>query len=126
MQINTVWAAYFSATDTTVRSRKSPAACPSSPMSHADLRLHSQACPGKEPKSLRRRGPGGLRHRFAGRVPNSLRSLHVASVQGNGAHVPVVRVTATEPRRRPELRPTLTAGGFHPVAGAASCQHSFP
>mgnify|MGYP002736103293 FL=1 len=64
---------------------------------------------------------------YAGRVPNLL-IKYVASVQGGGAlAVPVVCYgNRNYDDALSELRLTLTAGGFHPVAGAAfSCQHSF-
>ena len=129
MQINTVWAAYFSATDTTkkvvtqiARRLSQQLQCP---MQTFDFTLKHVR---KTPKAF---AAGDLvvfgTPVYAGRVPNLL-IKYVASVQGNGAlAVPVVCYgNRNYDDALSELRLTLTAGGFHPVAGAAfSCQHSF-
>ena len=65
---------------------------------------------------------------YAGRVPNVLLPFLQEKVVGGGAlAVPVVLFgNRNYDDALSELRLTLTAGGFHPVAGAAfSCQHSF-
>ena len=129
MQINTVWAAYFSATDTTkkvvtqiARRLSQQLQCPMQTFDFTPKRVR------KEPKAF---AAGDLvvfgTPVYAGRVPNLL-IKYVASVQGNGAlAVPVVCYgNRNYDDALSELRLTLTAGGFHPVAGAAfSCQHSF-
>lgn len=129
MQINTVWAAYFSATDTTkkvvtqiARRLSQQLQCPMQTFDFTPKRVR------KTPKAF---AAGDLvvfgTPVYAGRVPNLL-IKYVASVQGNGAlAVPVVCYgNRNYDDALSELRLTLTAGGFHPVAGAAfSCQHSF-
>ena len=129
MQINTVWAAYFSATDTTkkvvtqiARRLSQQLQCP---MQTFDFTLKHVR---KTPKAF---AAGDLvvfgTPVYAGRVPNLL-IKYIASVQGGGAlAVPVVCYgNRNYDDALSELRLTLTAGGFHPVAGAAfSCQHSF-
>ena len=129
MQINTVWAAYFSATDTTkkvvtqiARRLSQQLHCPMQTFDFTPKRVR------KEPKAF---AAGDLvvfgTPVYAGRVPNLL-IKYVASIQGGGAlAVPVVCYgNRNYDDALSELRLTLTAGGFHPVAGAAfSCQHSF-
>ena len=129
MQINTVWAAYFSATDTTkkvvtqiARRLSQQLQCPMQTFDFTPKRVR------KEPKAF---AAGDLvvfgTPVYAGRVPNLL-IKYIASVQGGGAlAVPVVCYgNRNYDDALSELRLTLTAGGFHPVAGAAfSCQHSF-
>lgn len=129
MQINTVWAAYFSATDTTkkvvtqiARRLSQQLQCPMQTFDFTPKRVR------KEPKAF---AAGDLvvfgTPVYAGRVPNLL-IKYVASVQGGGAlAVPVVCYgNRNYDDALSELRLTLTAGGFHPVAGAVfSCQHSF-
>ena len=129
MRINTVWAAYFSATDTTkkvvtqVAGRLAQqAACP--------LKTYDFTSPQarKQPKQFT---AGNLvvfgTPVYAGRVPNLLIKF-VAAVQGGGAlAVPVVCYgNRAYDDALMELRNTLEAGGFATVAGAAfSCQHAF-
>ena len=129
MNPTTVWAAYFSATDTTkqvvtqiARRLASQTGCP---LETFDV-TRPQAR--KEPKAF---APGDLvvfgTPVYAGRVPNLL-IQYVASVQGNGAlAVPVVCYgNRAYDDALMELRNTLAAGGFHPIAAAAfSCQHAF-
>ena len=129
MKINTVWAAYFSATDTTktvvTQIAKELARHTGRPLETFDFTLPQTR---KTPKAF---GPGDLvvfgTPVYAGRVPNLL-IKYVASVQGNGAlAVPVVCYGNRHyDDALKELRNTLRDGGFHPVAGAAfSCQHAF-
>ena len=129
MKINTVWAAYFSATDTTktvvTQIAKELARHTGRPLETFDFTLPQTR---KTPKAF---GPGDLvvfgTPVYAGRVPNLL-IKYVASVQGNGAlAVPVVCYGNRHyDDALMELRNTLRDGGFHPVAGAAfSCQHAF-
>ena len=129
MKINTVWAAYFSATDTTktvvTQIAKELARHTGWPLETFDFTLPQTR---KTPKAF---GPGDLvvfgTPVYAGRVPNLL-IKYVASVQGNGAlAVPVVCYGNRHyDDALMELRNTLRDGGFHPVAGAAfSCQHAF-
>lgn len=129
MTTKTVWAAYFSATNTTkkvvtqiARRLSQQTACP---MEIYDF-THPQAR--KTPKAF---APGDLvvfgTPVYAGRVPNLLIRF-VAAVQGNGAlGVPVVCYgNRNYDDALMELRNTLEAGGFHTVAGGAfSCQHAF-
>ena len=129
MTTKTVWAAYFSATNTTkkvvtqiARRLSQQTACP---MEIYDF-THPQAR--KTPKAF---APGDLvvfgTPVYAGRVPNLLIRF-VAAVQGNGAlAVPVVCYgNRNYDDALMELRNTLEAGGFHTVAGGAfSCQHAF-
>ena len=128
-RINTVWAAYFSATDTTktvvTQIAKELARHTGRPLETFDFTLPQTR---KTPKAF---GPGDLvvfgTPVYAGRVPNLL-IKYVASVQGNGAlAVPVVCYGNRHyDDALMELRNTLRDGGFHPVAGAAfSCQHAF-
>ena len=129
MTTKTVWAAYFSATNTTkkvvtqiARRLSQQTACP---MEIYDF-THPQAR--KTPKAF---APGDLvvfgTPVYAGRVPNLLIRF-VAAVQGNGAlAVPVACYgNRNYDDALMELRNTLEAGGFHTVAGGAfSCQHAF-
>lgn len=129
MTTKTVWASYFSATNTTkkvvtqiARRLSQQTACP---MEIYDF-THPQAR--KTPKAF---APGDLvvfgTPVYAGRVPNLLIRF-VAAVQGNGAlAVPVVCYgNRNYDDALMELRNTLEAGGFHTVAGGAfSCQHAF-
>ena len=129
MTVNTVWAAYFSATDTTqkvvTQIARRLAQQTGRPMEVFDFTLPQAR---KEPKVF---ASGDLvvfgTPVYAGRVPNLL-IKYVASVQGQGAlAVPVVCYgNRNYDDALMELRNTLQAGGFHPVAGAAfSCQHAF-
>lgn len=129
MTVNTVWAAYFSATDTTkkvvTQIARRLAQQTGRPLETFDFTLPQAR---KEPKVF---APGDLvvfgTPVYAGRVPNLL-IKYVASVQGQGAlAVPVVCYgNRNYDDALMELRNTLQAGGFHPVAGAAfSCQHAF-
>lgn len=129
MPVTTVWAAYFSATDTTkqvvARIARALAEQTGSALETYDFTLPRAR---KEPKAF---GPGDLvvfgTPVYAGRVPNLLIRF-VASVRGGGAlAVPVVCYgNRNYDDALMELRNTLAAGGFTPVAGAAfSCQHSF-
>lgn len=129
MTVNTVWAAYFSATDTTkkvvTQIARRLAQQTGRPLEAFDFTLPQAR---KEPKVF---APGDLvvfgTPVYAGRVPNLL-IKYVASVQGQGAlAVPVVCYgNRNYDDALMELRNTLQAGGFHPVAGAAfSCQHAF-
>lgn len=129
MEITTVWAAYFSATDTTKQvvmkiagdlARRTGAA-----LGVFDFTLPQAR---KEPKGF---APGDLvvfgTPVYAGRVPNLL-IKYVASVRGNGAlAVPVVCYgNRNYDDGLMELRNTLEAGGFRTVAaGAFACQHAF-
>lgn len=129
MTPNTIWAAYFSATDTTkqvvtqiARHLARQSGCPLETFDFTRPQVR------KEPKTF---SPGDLvvfgTPVYAGRVPNLL-IQYVASLQGRGAlAVPVVCYgNRAYDDALMELRNTLAAGGFHPVAaGAFSCQHAF-
>ena len=129
MKVNSIWAVYFSATDTTkkvvtkIATRLALRA--GVPMNTFDFTLP------KERSEAKVFGPGDLvvfdTPVYAGRVPNLL-IKYVASVRGQGAlAVPVVCYgNRSYDDALMELRNTLENGGFHTVAGAAfSCQHSF-
>ena len=129
MSVQTVWAAYFSATDTTktvvTRIARRLAEQTGAALQTFDFTLPQAR---KEPKVF---SPGDLvvfgTPVYAGRVPNLL-IKYVSSVRGSGAlAVPVVCYgNRSYDDALMELRLTLEAGGFLPVAGAAfSCQHSF-
>ena len=129
MPVKTVWAAWFSATDTTkqavTRIARRLAAQTGAAYNTFDFTLPQART---EPKAF---SPGDLvvfgTPVYAGRVPNLLIKF-VASVRGNGAlAVPVVCYgNRSYDDALMELRNTLEAGGFLPIAGAAfSCQHSF-
>ena len=129
MSVQTVWAAYFSATDTTKQVVTRIAGRLAS-QTGAALRIFDFTLPDvrKEPRAF---SPGDLvvfgTPVYAGRVPNLL-IKYVSSVRGNGARaVPVVCYgNRSYDDALMELRNTLEAGGFIPAAGAAfSCQHSF-
>ena len=136
MKINTVWAAYFSATDTTktvvTQIAKELARHTGRPLETFDFTLAFET--GEAVTyglfNAQERGVlfiGAGTPVYAGRVPNLL-IKYVASVQGNGAlAVPVVCYGNRHyDDALMELRNTLRDGGFHPVAGAAfSCQHAF-
>lgn len=122
MTTKTVWAAYFSATNTTkkvvtqiARRLSQQTACP---MEIYDF-THPQAP--KTPKAFAAGRSGGIRNAsLCRRVPNLLIRF-VAAVQGNGAlAVPVVCYgNRNYDDALMELRNTLEAGGFHTVAGGA-------
>ena len=129
MKIQTVWAAYFSATDTTkkvvTRIARRLADQSGAPLQTFDFTLPQVR---REPKQF---GEGDLvvfgTPVYAGRVPNLL-IKYVASVQGNGAlAVPVVCYgNRNYDDALMELSLTLEAGGFTTLAAAAfSCQHAF-
>ncbi len=129
MHINTVWAAYFSATNTTktvvtqiARRLAQQAGCPMQTYNFTHPQSRKQA---------KEFAAGDLvvfgTPVYAGRVPNLLIKF-VASVQGNGAMaVPVVCYgNRAYDDALMELRNTLEAGGFATVAGGAfACQHAF-
>ena len=129
MRIHTVWAAYFSATDTTktvvtqvARRLAQQAGCPLETYDFTPPQVR------KQPKTF---DAGDLvvfgTPVYAGRVPNLLIKF-VAAVRGQGAlAVPVVCYgNRAYDDALMELRNTLEAGGFATVAGAAfSCQHAF-
>lgn len=129
MKINTVWAVYFSATDTTMKVvttiAKEIAAREGVPMKTFDFTLPDVR---KQEKSF---SEGDLvvfgTPVYAGRVPNLLIKF-VASIHGNGA--PAVPVVLYGNRAYDdalmELKNTLRDGGFHPIAGGAFIgEHSF-
>lgn len=130
MRIQTVWAAYFSATDTTkqvvtrvARRLAQQANCPMEVYDFTHLQTRQQP-----PKTF---SAGDLvvfgTPVYAGRVPNLLIKF-VASVRGGGAlAVPVVCYgNRAYDDALMELRNTLEAGGFATVAaGAFSCHHAF-
>lgn len=129
MKINAVWAAYFSATDTTkkvvTRMAQRLAEQAGAPLNTFDFTPPQVR---KQPKEFTE---GDLvvfgTPVYAGRVPNLLIKF-VASVKGNGAMaVPVVCYgNRSYDDALMELRNTLEAGGFRTVGGAGfSCQHSF-
>lgn len=129
MSVQTVWAAYFSSTDTTktvvTRIARRLAEQTGAALQAFDFTLPQART---EPKVF---SPGDLvvfgAPVYAGRVPNLL-IKYVSSVRGSGAlAVPVVCYgNRSYDDALMELRLTLEAGGFLPVAGAAfSCQHSF-
>ena len=129
MTIKTVWAAYFSATDTT-KKVVSRIAARLAEQTGAALQTYDFTLPGarKEPKAFTGEDLVVFGTPvYAGRVPNLL-IKYVASMQGNCA--PAVPAICYGNRSYDdalmELRNTLAAGGFQPVAGAAfSCQHAF-
>lgn len=129
MNIQTVWAAYFSATDTT-KTVVTTIARRLAQQTGAELATYDFTLPQtrKQPKAF---APGDLvvfgTPVYAGRVPNLLIKF-VASVQGGGAlALPVVCYgNRSYDDALMELRNTLAAGGFTPVAaGAFPCQHAF-
>ena len=129
MKINTVWAAYFSATDTTKKV-----------VTRIAQRLADQAgvelktfdfTPAPVRQEAKSFGEGDLvvfgTPVYAGRVPNLLIKF-VSSVQGNGAYaVPVVCYgNRSFDDGLMELCLTLEGNGFTTLGAAAfSCQHSF-
>ena len=129
MKITTVWAAYFSATDTT---KKVVTTIAQRLAQQAGVELKTfdftPAPVRQEPKSF---GEGDLvvfgTPVYAGRVPNLL-IKYVSSVQGNGAlAVPVVCYgNRNFDDGLMELCLTLEGNGFTTLGAAAfSCQHSF-
>ena len=129
MSVKTVWAAYFSATDTTkkvvTRIARRLAARTGAAYGVYDFTLPQAR---QAPKAF---GPEDLvvfgTPVYAGRVPNLLIQF-VSLVRGNGAlAVPVVCYgNRAYDDALMELRNTLAAGGFLPLAAAAfSCQHAF-
>lgn len=129
MNFQTVWAVYFSATDTTKKVvttiAESVAQQAGVPVKVADFTLPSAR---KEPMIF---GAGDLvvfgTPVYAGRVPNLL-IKYVAATQGGGAlAVPVVLYgNRAYDDALIELRNTLEAGGFTTVAGAAFVgEHAF-
>lgn len=129
MNITAVWAAYFSATDTT----KTVVTCVARELSRrtgAPLRTFDFTPPQvrTQPKEF---GPGDLVvfgvPVYAGRVPNLL-IKYVASIRG--ARTLAVPIVCYGNRNYDdalmELHKTLEAGGMHTLAaGAFSCQHAF-
>ncbi|MDY3015006.1 MAG: EFR1 family ferrodoxin [Evtepia sp.] len=129
MTVNTVWAAYFSATNTT-KKVVTQIARRLADRANVPLQTFDFTRPDarKQPKAF---SEGDLvvfgTPVYAGRVPNLLIKF-VASVQGNGAMaVPVVCYgNRNYDDALMELRNTLEEGGFRTMAGAAfSCQHAF-
>lgn len=129
MNVNTVWAAYFSATDTT-KTLVTRVAQELSRRSGAPLQTFDFTPPQArtQPKTF---APGDLvvfgTPVYAGRVPNLL-IKYVASIQGQGAlAVPIVCYgNRNYDDALMELRNTLEAGGLRTLAaGAFSCQHAF-
>ena len=129
MHINTVWAAYFSATDSTkkvvTQIAQRLAVQAGVPLATFDFTKPQVR---KEPKSF---AEGDLvvfgTPVYAGRVPNLL-IKYVASVRGNGAlAVPVVCYgNRNYDDALMELCLTLENNGFATLgAGAFSCQHAF-
>ena len=129
MTVQTVWAAWFSATDTT-RAVVNRIAARLARQTGAPLETYDFTLP-QARKAPRTFGPGDLvvlgTPVYAGRVPNLLIPF-VSSLRGNGAlAVPVVCYgNRAYDDALMELTLTLTAGGFIPIAGGAfSCQHAF-
>ena len=129
MNVQTVWAAYFSATDTT-KTVVTQVARALAQRCTAPLKTFDFTPPQvrRTPKSF---GPGDLvvfgTPVYAGRVPNLL-IKYVASIQGPGAlAVPIVCYgNRNYDDALMELCRTLEAGGFHTLsAGAFACQHAF-
>ena len=129
MNVQTVWAAYFSATDTT-KTVVTQVAQALARRCGAPLQTFDFTPPQvrRTPKSF---GPGDLvvfgTPVYAGRVPNLL-IKYVASIQGPGAlAVPIVCYgNRNYDDALMELCRTLEAGGFHTLSAAAfSCQHAF-
>ena len=129
MNVQTVWAAYFSATDTTktvvTQVARALARRCGAPLQTFDFTPPQVR---RTPKSF---GPGDLvvfgTPVYAGRVPNLL-IKYVASIQGAGAlAVPIVCYgNRNYDDALMELCRTLEAGGFHTLsAGAFACQHAF-
>lgn len=129
MNFQTVWAVYFSATDTTKKVvatiAESVAQQAGVPVKAADFTLPSVR---KEPLVF---GKEDLvifgTPVYAGRVPNLL-IKYVAAAKGNGAiAVPVVLYgNRSYDDALMELRNTLETGGFYTVAGAAFVgEHAF-
>ena len=129
MEIQSVWAAFFSATDTT-KKVVTTVAGELSRLTGAPLREYDFTSP-----AVRKTGKTFSRSDlvvfgtpvYAGRVPNLLIRF-VASVQGGGAAAaPVVCYgNRNYDDALVELRNTLEEDGFHTIAaGAFSCQHAF-
>ena len=129
MHINTVWAAYFSATDTTKTVVTQVAQALSrrtgTPLQTFDFTPPQVRTP---PKTF---APGDLvvfgTPVYAGRVPNLL-IQYIASIRGQGAlAVPIVCYgNRNYDDALMELHKTLEAGGLRTLAaGAFSCQHAF-
>ena len=129
MHINTVWAAYFSATDTT-KTVVTQVAQALSRRTGTPLQTFDFTPPQvrTQPKTF---APGDLvvfgTPVYAGRVPNLL-IQYIASIRGQGAlAVPIVCYgNRTYDDALMELHKTLEAGGLRTLAaGAFSCQHAF-
>lgn len=129
MNISTVWAAYFSATDSTKKVVTRIASRLAS-QANVPLRTFDFTLPAvrTQPKEF---SEGDLvvfgTPVYAGRVPNLL-IQYVASVRGRGAMaVPVVCYgNRNYDDALMELRNTMEEGGFRTVGGGAfSCQHAF-
>lgn len=129
MNISTVWAAYFSATDTTktvvTRVAQELSRRTGTPLRSFDFTLPQVRT---QPKAF---GPGDLVvfgvPVYAGRVPNLL-IKYIASIRGPRAlAVPIVCYgNRNYDDALMELHKTLEAGGMRTLAAAAfSCQHAF-
>ena len=122
MTVQTVWAAWFSATDTT-RAVVNRIAARLARQTGAPLETYDFTLP-QARKAPRTFGPGDLvvlgTPVYAGRVPNLLIPF-VSSLRGNGAlAVPVVCYgNRAYDDALMELKLTLAAGGFTPIAGGA-------
>ena len=120
MTVQTVWAAWFSATDTT-RAVVNRIAARLARQTGAPLETYDFTLP-QARKAPRTFGPGDLvvlgTPVYAGRVPNLLIPF-VSSLRGNGAlAVPVVCYgNRAYDDALMELKLTLAAGGFTPIAG---------
>ncbi len=123
MKINTVWAAYFSATDTTktvvTQIAKELARHTGRPLETFDFTLPQTR---KTPQSLRPRGPGGLRHPGV-RRPGAQPADQVRGL-GPGQRRLAVPVVCYGNRHYDdalmELRNTLRDGGSIPWPGRPS------
>ncbi|MBQ8588851.1 MAG: 4Fe-4S binding protein [Firmicutes bacterium] len=129
MKINTVWAVYFSPTDTTKKmvttAANAAAEAMQVPVKHWDITLPAPRKAGKE------FGEGDLvilgTPVYAGRVPNVILK-DLALLQGNGAIGVPVNCFGNRnfDNALIELRDIMENQGFHTVAAAAfSCEHSF-
>ena len=129
MKINTVWAMYFSATDTT---KKVVTKIAQRLADQAEVPMRTFNFTQPAARSLQKFFRKGDLVVFgvpvyAGRVPNLL-IKYVASVRGEGAMgVPIVCYgNRAYDDALMELRNTMEEGGFRTVAaGAFSCAHSF-
>ena len=129
MQVNRVWAVYWSATDRTKKIVMAVARAAGEklglPVERYDFTLPTarQSAPDFQDDDLVIFGTPT----YAGRVPNVLLK-YLATVRGNGAAaVPVVTFgNRAFDDSLCELRDILLDNGFHPfAAGAFACEHSF-